>query len=285
MSRHEKAKLVRRAIKDYAREHKLLDTNSVRVIVALERVIARLIKHKDLTKHIIFKGGFVLLKTTPSLRFTRDADLLANQINKEKLINLIKEALQQDLDDGLWFGEVEAQDLPLQGKYGACRLRFPFQIGDPQEGKGHKLSRVHIDIGFSDKLTIKPEEQNLKAILDYENPVSWKIYPKEFTLAEKLHAFCERGSGSSRAKDLYDITLIYSLCEDKVAVREAIVQTFQNRDLDLPESFSQVAKSLNLTVLKAAWPNVFVISEKPEFGALWEEFVETLLQIDQILLK
>jgi hypothetical protein len=284
VSRKEKAKQVTRAIKSYARDHQLLDANAIRVIIALERVIARLVSYEPLANHIIFKGGFVLLKTTPSLRFTRDADILASKINKDVLIGNIKRALNQDLDDGLWYGDVEIIDLPLQGKYGACRLRFPFQIGDPKKGKDHKLSRVHIDIGFSDKLLIQPEEQKLEAILDYENAISWKIYPLEFTLAEKLHAFCERGSGNSRAKDLYDITLIFSLCSNKSDMKNAIVKTFENRDLKLPQSLFSFAKSMNLTTLKSAWTNVFVLNNKPNFDDLWKKLLKTLKEIDEILI-
>jgi predicted nucleotidyltransferase component of viral defense system len=282
MSHSEKVKMINRAIRVYTNENDIRDINTVRVIVALERVVARLQSHKKLSKHIIFKGGFVLLKSTPSLRFTRDADILAKKLSKEDLIPLFKEALAQDLKDGMWYGEVEVVDLPLQGKYGACRLKFPFQIGEPKAGKNHKLPRVHVDIGFSDQVSLKPEKQNLNMVLTHESPVSWQIYPLEFTLAEKLHAFCERGSGNSRAKDLYDIALIYPLCENASDLKKAIIQTFQNRDLEIPKSLVKFATSLNLDFLKSAWPNVPVIKEKLSFEETWKNFKSVLWGIDSL---
>lgn len=81
----EKAKQVVRAIKMLHARDDRLSINELRVVVALERAVARLSQHKELTNHLVFKGGFVLLKNYESLRFTRDADALAVAISKEKL--------------------------------------------------------------------------------------------------------------------------------------------------------------------------------------------------------
>ena len=60
--------------------------NHVRVLLALERIIARLQKHPILSEHLIFKGGFALLKTIHASRYTRDVDAIARDISKEKVL-------------------------------------------------------------------------------------------------------------------------------------------------------------------------------------------------------
>lgn len=100
-----------------AKNEKTLSVNDLRMILALERVIARVENHKKLSKHFVFKGGFVLLKTVDSDRFTRDVDALAIGLSRKQVPSLVEEALSQDLQDGLWFGDVKTSDLVNQGPY------------------------------------------------------------------------------------------------------------------------------------------------------------------------
>jgi len=91
----ERAKHIRRRLKQLSAEDSSYHINKLRVIVALERAIARIEQHKELSNHIIFKGGFVLLKIAGSQRFTRDADALAVNIDKERLkVSVYKASLK-----------------------------------------------------------------------------------------------------------------------------------------------------------------------------------------------
>ncbi len=67
----EKAIQVLRKIKALSKEQSNFSINEIRVIVALERAIARLTQNKELAEHLIFKGGFVLFKSYESERLTR----------------------------------------------------------------------------------------------------------------------------------------------------------------------------------------------------------------------
>ena len=111
MSRKEKAKLVSIALKEIAANDSRLGHNEWRIIVALERAVARLEQHEQLREHLVFKGGFVLLKTTDTTRFTKDVDALAVSIHRENVPALVQSALAKDLDDGLWYGNAETKDL------------------------------------------------------------------------------------------------------------------------------------------------------------------------------
>jgi hypothetical protein len=67
-----RANEIRAALVDLSKKSPSFSINELRIILALERIVARLIAHKFLEKHLVFKGGFVLLKTLGSTRFTRD---------------------------------------------------------------------------------------------------------------------------------------------------------------------------------------------------------------------
>lgn len=88
MSSNEKRKEVLRELKKLSQSSPL-SINELRVILALERIIARVEVKKELKDKLIFKGGFVLLKTLLSNRFTRDLDALAHEIDKENVVPLI----------------------------------------------------------------------------------------------------------------------------------------------------------------------------------------------------
>ena len=109
----ENAKQVLRKIKALSKEQTQFRVNEIRIIAALERVVARLTQDKELADHLIFKGGFVLLKSYQSERFTRDADALAVNISRQKILDLVQSALTADLDDGFWFGDVHVEDFEV----------------------------------------------------------------------------------------------------------------------------------------------------------------------------
>lgn len=281
MSREEKAKLVSKALKKIAATDTRLGHNEWRIIVALERAVARLEQHEALCEHLVFKGGFVLLKTTDTPRFTKDIDALAVAIRRENVPAYVQSALAKDLDDGLWYGGAEVKDLEEQGLYGAYRFMAPFQIGDPPAGhKIKKLSRIHIDIGFSDKLPLKPKKGSMRSIFPDANPVSWAVYPLEYILAEKLETFVARASANSRAKDIFDLNLLFDLCQNPTGIMRAIQKTFQNRKTEVPASFHKFAGEINLIILKPAWTAVQLMEDEVSFEDLWAQFVKNMRKLD-----
>jgi len=278
----EKAKQITRAIKSLVKNDPRFRPNEVRIIVALERAIARLLRSKDLQEHLIFKGGFVLLKSYESLRFTRDSDVLAVSISKGQLKDLVCQALAFDLEDGMWFGDIQVSEMEEQGEYGSYRFDCAFQVGEPNLKKVHKFSRIHVDVGFSDRL---PDQaitgQMMPSVLEYEMPISWKVYPMEYIIAEKLETLYDRGSANSRAKDVYDLVYLFSRSPNEKKILDAIRLTFENRKTAIPESFVRDAEKFDKTILKAAWPGIRVLDDKLEFEEAWEKLRNYLKDLDE----
>jgi len=278
----EQAQKLIHALRKLAKNDLRLNVNELRIIVALERAVARLQYDRTLAKHLIFKGGFVLLKHYESSRFTRDADALAIDISQEKLKGMVCQALAQDLDDGLWYGDIQTKLLEEQGKYGALRFELAFQVGKPKPNKIHKLSRIHIDIGFSDQLIAQAKDATMMPLFDMSVPISWKIYSIEQIVAEKLETLFQRNIENSRSKDVYDLTYLIPRCKDKELLLSSINQTFKIRDTPLPTSFCETALTFgDLSVLEVAWPGVKTLEPKPAFSEIWKTLLKCLQQLDE----
>lgn len=202
-------------------------------------------------------------------------------ISKEKLKELICKVLIEEFDDGLWFGDVKVQDLSNQGEYGAYRFDCAFHIGEPDLKKLKKYSRIHIDVNFSDRLPAKPPNQQLQSLLENESDITWKVYPIEYIIAEKVQIVFDRGSANSRAKDLYDLNHLLSSATQRKELIEAIRTTFRNRNTQLPSSFVEAAKGIDKTILKGAWPGIEVPGEKMEFDEAWDLLMKQLTDLDK----
>lgn len=275
-------KYILHTLKKLARGSPELQINELRIILALERLVARLAGHAPLSDHLIFKGGFVLLKQYKSDRFTRDADALAIDIPKPRLKELAQRAIMTDLNDGLWYGNIQVKELNEQGQYGAYRFACAFQIGEPEKHKIHKLPRIHIDIGFSDSLLIQPLSQQMPSLFQEVSPVSWVVYPIEQIVSEKLQTIFQRGAENSRARDVYDLIYLLPRCPDKKGLLSTIYNTFQNRKSKIPSSFYEEAKQItDRTFLQAAWKGLRIFKNKPSFDEAWEMLLQYLRELDQ----
>ena len=84
MTESDKSQEVLRALSALAKSSRL-SINELRIILALERIVARIEAHEILREKLIFKGGFVLYKIFESERFTRDLDALARELPRQDL--------------------------------------------------------------------------------------------------------------------------------------------------------------------------------------------------------
>lgn len=284
MSQDDKSRDILRALARLVKNSSL-SINELRVVLALERVVARIEAHKGLRDKLVFKGGFVLLKSFGSQRFTRDLDALAQDIPKQRLLDRMTEALAMDLNDGLYFGDVAVEDLIDQGQYGGYRIKIPFQIGPlPKDArKRKKLSRVHVDVGFGDVILGKPKVAKVSSIVEGEAPLSWRIYPLESIFAEKLETLVSRGSGNSRAKDLFDLVILFDEVREQRPLKGAIKKTFSNRGTEMPTSFAEFFASLDLTILERSWGSVELTGGKMSFASCQRRLQGVLRGVDKLL--
>lgn len=279
----EHARKIRIELTKLAKGKGAFSVNDLRVILALERIVSRLALDKNLSKHLVYKGGFVLMKVLKSARFTRDLDALGIGIDKDEVRDLVPHVLGRNIDDGLWFGDIKIKELDEQGEYGALRFDSAFQIGTPEGGKTGKLSRIHFDVGFGDKIPSKLRPLQSDSLLTNEKAISWCVYPPEYIFSEKLQTLVVRGSANSRAKDIYDLVLLYPQCTDKSALQKAIEETFAARETKLPSSLHGYAKSLSIQQIEISWNSIQLETEKLDFKTVWGKLLVVLRELDGYL--
>jgi hypothetical protein len=254
------------------------DFNSLALEFVIERLVMRLQASQQLSSHLIFRGGFVMLKSYGSNRTTIDLDASLYGISIEDAEASVRSILSQDWQDGLWMGEIIGEDLKHQTEYAGRRLTIRFSFGKPQIDI-KRLGKVILDIGIADKITPGPIESELNSLLGGES-ISWKIYPVESIIAEKLHAIVTHGNQNSRMKDIYDLVVLIPKCENQSLLKQAIIRTFEHRSTKMPSSFSNYWRTLDKTILKRSAGAVSPATGKiPEFNDLDEALDKLLLGI------
>lgn len=276
--REKSGRKIMATLKQLAKQSEALGLNDLRMIVALERAVARIESDPALAKSLIFKGGFVLLKSARSTRFTRDIDALAKDINQERVLDGVKKSLSLELNDGLWYGDIRTRDLGRELPYPGIRFDAAFQIGDPpkDERKIKKLSRIHMDVGFGDFIPSFKREI-MPSILPDSEPVSWSIYPLEQIVAEKLHTLIIREAGNSRAKDVYDLVLLFrNNGLDTKNLPGLIDSTFKARRTEVPKPIYRDVETMDLTLLRSAWSSLEIMGTSGDFEQYWNELMAYL---------
>jgi predicted nucleotidyltransferase component of viral defense system len=250
----------------------------IMVSFLLERAVARLIYERNLKEHLCFKGGYVALRAYGSSRFTKDVDALIMHTSKEDAVRKIRQAMELDLNDGVWF-KYHGQ-LPIKGQTEEGGIRFQYRSG---LGKipvnAIKSQIIDLDIGWGDAVVPEPQVTTLKPLLGDQN-LSWLVYPIETMIAEKLHCLIVLGSSSTRAKDVYDIWRFLPKAS-KSLLHEALKSTFAQRKGRLPNKSHEAIRNLELGLLRRGWQSAAgYIKDAPEFNEAIEQIVSFLSEME-----
>jgi predicted nucleotidyltransferase component of viral defense system len=267
-------------IKKVAKELGIADVNRVRTILTLERIIARLVNNPFLKERLIFGGGFVLFKESGTNRFTKDADAIINDVSKEKLIIEVEKSITLNLNDGFWFGDATVEEISTESGYGGYRFKILNKIGDPPtESEKKNLKMIHLDISIGVDLEDVAQNSNINSVLNLFDPFEWKVYPKEFIAAEKIHCLLDRGDLNTRGKDVYDLAqVLKDIPINKLS--SAIVRTFNNRNFKL-ESFYNTANVIDTEFLKENFNKTILVSRKQTFDECWKIILNVMIELDR----
>ncbi len=171
---------------------------------AAERFLYRL-GASPLRDRFILKGAMLFVLWDASLvRPTRDLDLAGYWENDAASLKA-------------GFLEIFAVPCPRDG----IEFDVDGMTIDPiRDGAEHHGFRIHVDarlagavipfqvdVGFGDIVVPEPLDVVYPVLLDAEPP-RIRAYPREATIAEKLHAMVTHGAANTRYKDFYDIYVL-----------------------------------------------------------------------------
>ncbi|MDP8237682.1 MAG: nucleotidyl transferase AbiEii/AbiGii toxin family protein [Candidatus Hatepunaea meridiana] len=207
--------------------------NEILQYFGMERLLYRLSK-SIYANDFTLKGALMLRVWGITLpRPTMDIDLLGRIDNDLKTtIDVFANICDTTVEaDGVQFEVASIRGEPIieAAAYAGIRIYVKGSLGNSR-------LTIHLDIGFGDVVVPDTPKVEFPTILDFPAP-TLHTYSRESAIAEKFEAMVRLGLINSRMKDFYDIWLLSTRFDfDRSILSEAIRQTFQRRDTEIPEN-------------------------------------------------
>ena len=197
------------AIRNIARE-KDLRAQEVLQIFFFERILARL-SISPYNANFILKGGLLISSMIGiSERTTMDMDTTVRGIPMEEdtIEHIVKEILSIDTDDGISFSFTKMESIREDDVYNNFRVHITASYGKIQ-------NKMKIDITTGDQVTPAAVKYNFHSLFD-EKDIPVMAYTLETILAEKYETILRRNIGNTRARDFYDLYVLFHLYHDHI---------------------------------------------------------------------
>ena len=236
-------------INNMAKENNVA-AQSVLQTYMLERLLERISvsKYKD---NFILKGGMLISAMLGiDSRTTMDIDTTIKgfELTEENVKNIMEDVCSIDLHDDVTLKINHIEKIRDNDDYNGYRLTF--------EAKYMNTMPVimKIDVTTGDKITYREIEYSFELMLENRKIHVWS-YNVETVLAEKIETILSRLELNGRAKDFYDIYLIYTKEWENINLehfRKAIDRTFTKREYN-GNPFETLDIIRNSEALKERW--------------------------------
>lgn len=213
------------AIRNIAKKNNLLPQEILQMFL-FERILERLSvsKYKD---NFILKGGLLISSIIGiAERTTMDMDTTVRGIpmEEENINKIIQEIIKIDVEDGIVFEFVKMEPIRDDDAYNNFRVHLRAVYGKVN-------NPMKIDITTGDKITPAAVEYAYKMMFD-DKQIPVMAYTLETILAEKYETIIRRNIGNTRARDFYDLYVLYTTRKDEIRkgiLKLAVEHTAQKR--------------------------------------------------------
>ena len=213
------------AIRNIAKKNNLLPQEILQMFL-FERILERLSvsKYKD---NFILKGGLLISSIIGiTERTTMDMDTTVRGIpmEEENIKKIIQEIIKIDVEDGIVFEFVKMEPIRDDDVYNNFRVHLRAVYGKVN-------NPMKIDITTGDKNTPAAVEYAYKMMFD-DKQIPVMAYTLETILAEKYETIIRRNIGNTRARDFYDLYVLYTTRKDEIRkgiLKLAVEHTAQKR--------------------------------------------------------
>ena len=214
------------AIRNLAKE-KGIHAQEVLQIFMFERIIERLSvsSYKD---RFILKGGLLIsaiLGVAERTTMDMDTTVKGLPMDEQNLRKAVSEILNQPVDDGIKFQLLDLTPIREDDEYENFRVSI-------QAAYGKMKIPMKIDITTGDAITPKEIQFSYPFLFD-DRRVLVKAYTLESILAEKYETIIRRNVGNTRARDFYDLHLLYRLYQENAdwnLLKQAVLATAKKRE-------------------------------------------------------
>lgn len=239
------------AIRNLAKE-KGTHAQEVLQIFMFERIIERLSvsPYKD---RFILKGGLLIsaiLGVAERTTMDMDTTVKGLPMDEQSIRKAIGEILDQPVDDEIEFQLLDLTPIREDDEYENFRASI-------QAIYGKMKIPMKIDITTGDEITPKEIRFSYPLLFD-DRRVMIKAYTQETILAEKYETIIRRNVGNTRARDFYDLHLLYRLYRENAdwnILKQAVLATAKKREsLSALQDTKRILSALeDSTVLQDLW--------------------------------
>ena len=242
------------AIRNMAAKKKLRPQEVLQMFL-FERVLERLAV-SPYRNNFILKGGLLISSMIGiDERTTIDMDTTVRGIRMEEpeIISIIREILSSDVDDGIDYVFRKIEPIREDDTYRNFRVHIDARYGRIN-------SPMKIDITTGDEITPAAIQYNYPFLFE-DKTVPVMAYTLETILAEKYETIIRRNIGTTRARDFYDLHMLYR--ERETEIRADILRL----------AVAHTAKKRGSARALADWEEIIQdIREEPALASLWHNY-------------
>ena len=234
-----------------------INPNSLLQMCLFEGILEKLSKSKY-SENFILKGGLLISSLIGvDMRSTMDMDttLKGIPLNEESISNILNEILAIEIDADIEYKLIKLSPIRQEDVYEDFCASISCIFGKIN-------ATLNIDITTGDVITPREMNYSYSKILE-EGTIPIMTYTIETILAEKFETISSRNITTTRARDFYDLYMIYSIYKDKIdkgILRKAIERTSKYRG-----SFETALQYKEIVEL-------FRESETPK--KLWKKYIQ-----------
>lgn len=177
-----------------------------------------------------------------SERTTMDMDTTVQGIPMEEanIERVIKEIISTDVSDGISFVFSKMEPIREDDEYENYRIHLIAEYGKIK-------NPIKIDITTGDHVTPDAVEYGFHSLFD-EKVIPVNAYQLETILAEKYETILRRGIGNTRARDFYDLYVLFHLYHDSISrdlLKLAIRHTAETRgSIDVLSNYDTICNEI-----------------------------------------
>ena len=203
-----------------------VNPNSLLQMCLFEGILEKLSKSKY-SENFILKGGLLISSLIGvDMRSTMDMDttLRGIPLNEVSITNILNEILAIEIDADIEYKLIKLSPIRQEDVYEDFCASISCIFGKIN-------ATLNIDITTGDVITPREMNYSYSKILE-EGTIPIMTYTIETILAEKFETISSRNITTTRARDFYDLYMIYSIYKDKIdkdLLRKAIERTSKYR--------------------------------------------------------
>ena len=234
-----------------------VNPNSMLQMCLFEGILEKLSKSKY-SENFILKGGLLISSLIGvDMRSTMDMDTTIKgiPINKVSITKILNEILAIKINADIEYKLIKLSPIRQEDVYEDFCASISCIFGKIN-------ATLNIDITTGDVITPREMNYSYSKILE-EGTIPIMTYTIETILAEKFETISSRNITTTRARDFYDLYMIYSIYKDKIdkgILRKAIERTSKYRG-----SFETALQYKEIVEL-------FRESETPK--KLWKKYIQ-----------